>query len=72
MNSPHRGIHPSQEPHVIQEKSNQILTAVVQGMRKEETCADVRVAGTTALLNALEFVKANFEKEVNQLDEFTK
>jgi importin subunit beta-1 len=49
---------------VIQEKSNQILTAVVQGMRKEEPSADVRVAGTTALLNALEFVKANFEKEV--------
>jgi importin subunit beta-1 len=54
------------EPHVIQEKSNQILTAVVQGMRKEEACADVRVAGTTALLNALEFVRANFEKEAER------
>jgi importin subunit beta-1 len=54
------------EPQVIQEKSNQILTAVVQGMRKEEPSADVRVAGTTALLNALEFVKANFEKEAER------
>ena len=35
-----------------------ILTAVIQGMRREEPNYDVRLAGTTALLNALEFVKA--------------
>jgi len=34
-------------------------------MRKDEPSAEVRLAGTTALLNALEFVRANFEKEVN-------
>lgn len=44
-------------------QSNLILTAVIQGMRKEETNVDVRLAGTNALLNALEFVKANFETE---------
>lgn len=54
------------EPEVINEKSNQILTAVVQGIRKDEPSTDVRLAGTTALLNALEFVRANFEKEVER------
>lgn len=54
-----------QSPEVIKDKSNQILTAVIQGMRKDEPSAEVRLAGTTALLNALEFVRANFEKEVN-------
>lgn len=34
-------------------QSNLILTAVVQGMRKEEPNPDVRLAGTRALLNAL-------------------
>ncbi len=51
---------------MIEDKANQILTSVVQGMRKEETSNEVRLAGTTALLNALEFVKANFEKEVER------
>jgi len=53
-------------PEVINEKSNQILTAVIQGMRKDEPSAEVRLAGTTALLNALEFVRSNFEKEVER------
>lgn len=42
-------------------KANEILTAVVQGMRKEEQNHDVRKAATIALNNALEFVKTNFE-----------
>mgnify|MGYP003683461529 CR=1 FL=1 len=42
-------------------KSNQILTAVVQGMRKEEPNNDVRRAATVALNNALESVKSNFD-----------
>merc|ERR1719238_2714533 len=32
-------------------------------MRKEEPNLDVRLAGTNALFNALEFVKVNFENE---------
>jgi len=50
---------------VIASKSNQILTAVVQGMR--EPAPEVRFAGANALLNALEFVKTNFEIEVPPL-----
>jgi len=51
------------DPSVLTSQSNLILTAVIQGMRKEEANMDVRLAGTTALLNALEFVKQNFESE---------
>jgi len=54
------------DPDTIKEKANQILTAVIQGMRKDEPSTDVRIAGTNALLNALEFVRANFEKEVER------
>ncbi|KAJ1639173.1 armadillo-type protein [Pavlovales sp. CCMP2436] len=51
------------EPQILAAKSNQVLTAVVQGMRKEETNNDVRRAATVALNNALEFVKTNFDNE---------
>ena len=43
--------------------SNAILTAVVQGARKEETNLDVRNAAITALGDSLEFVRTNFENE---------
>ncbi|KAK7575826.1 hypothetical protein V9T40_012112 [Parthenolecanium corni] len=46
--------------------SNSILTAIVHGMRKEVTNNHVRMAATTALLNSLEFTKANFEKEMER------
>lgn len=51
------------DPEILEKKSNVILTAVVQGMRKEETDDEVRLAATRALLNALEFVRTNFENE---------
>jgi len=51
------------DPETLTAQSNQILTAVVQGMRQEQTNEHVRLAATTAMLNALEFVKANFEQE---------
>ena len=44
-----------------QEQINSILTAVVQGMRKDEPDSGVRLAATVALLNALEFAQTNFE-----------
>lgn len=47
-------------------KSNQVLTAVVQGMRKEEPNAEVRRAATIALNNALESVKSNFDNETER------
>lgn len=43
--------------------SNAILTAVVQGARKEETSIDVRLAAITALGDSLEFVGNNFKHE---------
>jgi len=43
-----------------------ILTALVFGMRKEETNDNVRLAATTAMLNSLEFTKNNFQNDVNK------
>lgn len=43
--------------------SNSILTAVVQGARKEEANMNVRSAAITALGDSLEFVRSNFENE---------
>lgn len=43
--------------------SNAILTAVIQGARKEETDVDVRYAAITALSDSLEFIRSNFENE---------
>lgn len=53
-----------QDPRLLASQSNEILTAIVQGMRKEEQSNKVKLAATKALLNSLEFTKANFEKEV--------
>ena len=47
----------------LQKHSNSILTAVVQGARKEEANLDVRYAGITALSDSIEFVRTNFENE---------
>ncbi|PHH70124.1 hypothetical protein CDD82_7332 [Ophiocordyceps australis] len=44
-------------------QSNAILTAVVQGARKEETNNEVRLAAITALGDSLEFVGNNFKHE---------
>jgi importin subunit beta-1 len=43
--------------------SNAILTAVVQGARKEEPNLDVRYAAIAALGDSIEFVRSNFENE---------
>lgn len=48
---------------VLEPQSNQILTAIIHGMRKTEPSNHVRLAATNALLNSLEFTKANFDKE---------
>ncbi|KAF2843745.1 importin beta-1 subunit [Patellaria atrata CBS 101060] len=47
----------------LTQHSNAILTAVVQGARKEETNSKVRGAAITALSDSLEFVRSNFENE---------
>lgn len=58
-----------QDPEQLQDKSNEILTAIIQGMRKEEPSNNVKLAATNALLNSLEFTKANFDKEVSSKGE---
>lgn len=47
----------------LSQHSNAILTAVVQGARKEEPNLDVRNAAITALGDSLEFVRTNFDNE---------
>ncbi|XP_028402951.1 importin subunit beta-1-like [Dendronephthya gigantea] len=51
------------DPKHLAMEANSILTAIVQGMRKEEPSDNVRLAATTALYNSLEFTKGNFDKE---------
>ncbi|ORY97378.1 armadillo-type protein [Syncephalastrum racemosum] len=51
------------DPRVLAAQSNEILTAVVQGARKEEPDQGVRLAAIKALNNSLEFVKENFERD---------
>ncbi|KAH9948461.1 ARM repeat-containing protein [Amylocystis lapponica] len=51
------------KPDILSMRSNEILTAVIHGARKEEPSTDVQHAAVTALLNSLEFVRENFERE---------
>lgn len=53
------------EQEVLIAQSNQILTAIIHGMRQSEPSNHVRLAATTALFNSLEFTRANFDKEVS-------
>lgn len=50
-------------PEVIAHRSNDILTAVVQGARKEESNVEIQVAALQALYNSLEFISDNFDRE---------
>lgn len=59
-----RGLWLIQDSDVLVPQSNVILTALVYGMRKEETNDNVRLAATTAMLNSLEFTKNNFQNDV--------
>lgn len=47
----------------LNQHSNAILTAVVQGARKEESNNDVRFAAMVALGDSLEFVRTNFDND---------
>lgn len=50
------------DPDVINIQSNEILTAIVFSMKKDEPSVRIKLAATNALLNSLEFTKANFEQ----------
>lgn len=51
------------EQAVLVERANKILTAIIHGMRSNETSSTVRLAATNALLNSLEFTRANFDAD---------
>ncbi|KZT05199.1 ARM repeat-containing protein [Laetiporus sulphureus 93-53] len=51
------------KPEVLSMRSNEILTAVIHGARKEEPSPEVQLAAIKALNNSLEFVRDNFERE---------
>ena len=57
---------PFQKPEILSMRSNEILTAVIHGARKEEPSQEVQLAAIKALLNSLEFVRDNFEREVGR------
>nr|ODO01077.1 importin subunit beta-1 [Cryptococcus depauperatus CBS 7855] len=50
-------------PDILAASSNEILTAVVQGARKEEPSHEVQHAAIQALYNSLSFIRNNFERE---------
>ncbi|GBE87129.1 ARM repeat-containing protein [Sparassis latifolia] len=51
------------KPEILALRSNEILTAVIHGARKDEPSPEVQLAAITALLNSLEFVRDNFDRE---------
>lgn len=57
----------SQKPEILSLRSNEILTAVIHGARKDEPSSDVQLAAVHALYNSLEFVRENFEREVRHV-----
>jgi importin subunit beta-1 len=54
------------ETTCLEARSNEILTAVVAGMRADEPDPKIKVAATKALCNALEFAKSNFDVSVRE------
>ncbi|OSD03642.1 ARM repeat-containing protein [Trametes coccinea BRFM310] len=51
------------KPEILSMRSNEILTAVIHGARKDESSPDVQLAAIQALYNSLEFVRDNFERD---------
>lgn len=49
-----------------QSEVNNVLTAVVQGMNLADNNAEVRLAATKALYNALDFAETNFQNEMER------
>ncbi|KJA12582.1 hypothetical protein HYPSUDRAFT_1094767, partial [Hypholoma sublateritium FD-334 SS-4] len=49
-------------PEILSLRSNEILTAVIHGARKEEPSADVQLAAIHSLYNSLDFVRENFDR----------
>jgi importin subunit beta-1 len=58
---PFRLKHVFQKPQVLSLRSNEILTAVIHGARKDEPSPEGQLVAIHALFNSLEFVCDNFE-----------
>mmetsp|Transcript_3159 Transcript_3159/g.6379 ORF Transcript_3159/g.6379 Transcript_3159/m.6379 type:complete len:902 (-) Transcript_3159:347-3052(-) len=54
------------ETDCLHSKSNEILTAVVAGMRTDEQDLNVKLAAVKALQNALEFASTNFQVQTER------
>jgi hypothetical protein len=54
------------DPRCLETEANEILTAIVHGMRRDEPSNHVKLAATNALLNSLEFTRGNFEKDAER------
>jgi hypothetical protein len=52
-----------QDDRCLEEKTNEILTAIVHGMT--ETSSHVRLVATNALLNSVSLMASNFNDEVS-------
>ncbi|VDN00908.1 unnamed protein product [Thelazia callipaeda] len=48
---------------LYENESNEILTAIVHGLRKDEPSNHIRLAAANAMLNSIEFTKHNFGRE---------
>ncbi|KAF4611535.1 hypothetical protein D9613_003835 [Agrocybe pediades] len=51
------------KPEILSLRSNEILTAVIHGARKDEPSPEVQLAAIHALFNSLEFVRENFDRD---------
>ncbi|KAI8899185.1 armadillo-type protein [Globomyces pollinis-pini] len=49
--------------NALSSQSNAILTAIAEGARKEEQSDEVRYTALQALMNSLEFIRENFNRE---------
>ena len=54
------------QPELLAGQSNQILNAICVGLQDSEQSPHVRLAAITAMLNSLEFTKANFDRDTER------
>ena len=54
------------DPDILETQSDQILTGVVQCMQKEEPNTAIRHTALIAFLNAMDFCRNNFDREVER------
>ena len=53
-----------QEPELLSNHSDKMLTMIIDGARKEEQWTEVRVAALDALISSLRSIENNFSRDV--------